>query len=126
MKGEKYMSYDVNKYRYVIHDGVDKNHQPVKEVIAISTYAGRTVRGVAKCDPRDEYSVEAGKALAAARCELKVSEKRAERAKMKYDEAMAQMEAAKVYFAEMEHYLTDSMDALAEARCNLNELLSTM
>lgn len=120
------MSYDVSKYRYVVHDGVDKNHQTVKEVIAISTYAGKTVRGVAKCDPRDEYSVEAGKALAAARCELNVSEKRAERAKTKYDEAMAQLEAAKAYFVDMEHYLTDSMDAMADARCHLNDLLEKM
>ena len=25
------------------------------EIIAVSTYAGKTVKGVAKCDPRDSF-----------------------------------------------------------------------
>lgn len=46
------------------------------EVIAVSTFAKRTVKGTAKCDPRDEFDHKKGEALAIARCDVKVAEKR--------------------------------------------------
>ena len=45
-------------------------------VVAVSTYAGETVRGVAKCAPEDEFDLAKGKKLAAARCAKKVAKKR--------------------------------------------------
>ena len=45
-------------------------------VVAVSSYAGKTVRGVAKCDPRDTFDIEKGKELAAARCNEKIAEKK--------------------------------------------------
>ena len=44
-------------------------------VVAVSSYAGKTVRGVAKCDPRDTFDIEKGKELAAARCNEKIAYK---------------------------------------------------
>ena len=46
------------------------------EVIAVSTFAKRTVKGTAKCDPRDKFDHKKGEALAIARCDVKVAEKR--------------------------------------------------
>lgn len=41
--------YPIEKYRYYTNG---------RRVIAVSTYAGKTVRGVATCDPGDEFSME--------------------------------------------------------------------
>ena len=38
------MKFDENKYKY---------YTAGNKVIAVSTYAGKTVKGVAKCDPKD-------------------------------------------------------------------------
>lgn len=48
------MMYPTEKYRYYTNG---------RRVIAVSTYAGKTVRGVATCDPSDEFSMEKGKEL---------------------------------------------------------------
>ena len=52
------------------------------KVVAVSSYAGRPVRGVAKCDPRDSFDIEKGRALAEARCDVKVAQKRADRSEL--------------------------------------------
>lgn len=62
------------KYRVYKHDN---------EIIAISSFAGRDVKGIAKCDPRDTYSEQKGLALAEARCDNKICNKRVKRAKVK-------------------------------------------
>ena len=77
------MKYSLDKYKYFTY--YDKNGK--KTVSAVSTYAGKTVKGYAKCDPRDTYDFEAGKRLAAARCNQKVAQKRARRAATKFAEA---------------------------------------
>lgn len=65
-----------DKYRYIVNGNT---------VIAISTYAGKTVKGVAKCDPEDTFDLEKGKKLAAARCNEKVCRKRLRRANGLYE-----------------------------------------
>ena len=57
------------EYKYKI----DKEHGVV---VAISTFAHKKVAGVAKCAPGDTFDEEKGKALAAARCNLKIANKR--------------------------------------------------
>lgn len=100
------------EYKYKI----DKEH---KTIVALSSFAGRTVVGVAKCSPEDTFDIEAGKKLAAARCALKVAEKRMKRAEACY--AMATDLAA--YWTEqkakMEAYDTDSAKAYMQAVANL-------
>lgn len=63
------MKMKIGNYNYQIytHDN---------EVLAVSTYAGRYVKGKAKCDPKDEYSKEHGIKLAVARCDEKIAKKR--------------------------------------------------
>ena len=101
-------------YKYVVIPG--------KKVIAISTYAGRTVKGVAKCHPNDEFDVEFGKKLAAARCNEKVAGKRLARALNKYREAVDESIAANEKMNRMRDYALDASEAHDEARRILMEL----
>ena len=45
-------------------------------VVAVCHYAGRPVRGIAKCSPADDFDLEVGKELAKARCDLKIANKK--------------------------------------------------
>ena len=89
-------------------------------------YAGKTVRGIAKCSPNDEFSKEKGEELAVARCDAKIAEKRLKRAMAKVDEAHQLLELATDYVNEMNSYLVDSEKAYNEAQLNLESLLSTL
>ena len=64
------------------------------KIIAVSTYEGKTVRGYAKCDPKDVDNEWYGKVLAAARCNEKVARKRHLRARKCHKEACRNLEAA--------------------------------
>ena len=71
-------NYPIEKYQFY----TTKN-----KVVAVSTYAGKTVRGIAKADPRDNFDLEAGKKLAAARCAARIAMKRKSRAQKEFDKA---------------------------------------
>jgi len=107
------------KYKYVVLP-------EQRKVIAISRFAGKTVRGVAKCAENDEWDVEKGKLLAAARCNLKVAEKRMTRANLKVDEAWMAMKNAENRFNQMDEYLADSEYAYNDALDEIAALLAEM
>jgi hypothetical protein len=108
------------KDRYKFYsNGVDK-------VVAISTYEGKVVRGVAKCDPKDKFDVEAGKKLARARCAAKIAKKRAARAKREYAKALAAYNAAAARLDKMNDYSIDSKKAAIEAAEYLTKLEKDM
>ena len=67
----------VPKYRYYT------NGENV--VVAVASYKGRTIRGVAKCSEQDEFDLEVGKKLAAARCAMKIARERVKGAKVQRD-----------------------------------------
>ena len=106
--------FPIEKYRFIVTE--DK-------VIALSTYAGRTVRGVAKCAPGDTFDVEYGKKLAAARCNKKVAYKRWQRAKNKHANAEIFLDEAIAYRKEMLRYYNDSYEDYSAAENEVNELL---
>lgn len=111
--------YPIEKYRY--YQTTTKDGNP--KIIAVTTYAGKTVRGVAICHENDTFDVETGKKIAAARCAVKVAERRLKRATYKFNEAdIAAMEAAD-YADRMAEYMYDSEDALEEARDFLEDTL---
>lgn len=56
------------KYRYVVN-------YPKRTVVAMTTFEGRPVRGIAKCSEDDTFDEATGRALAAARVSLKIAEK---------------------------------------------------
>lgn len=96
------------------------------KTIAISSYAGKTVRGVAKCNPKDTYDPEKGKDLATARCAYKIALRRQKRAQKKVAEAKAQYEEALNFKTQMEEYLVHACDEVACAREALNYFSENM
>lgn len=94
------------------------------QVIAISSYAGKPVRGVAKCHPNDieNYSLAEGMELAAARCAAKIAQKRVKRAICKIIEANEILREAQEHYNKMVDYYHNSLDGIAEAFDHLAEL----
>ena len=113
--------YPIDKYKFYIDD--PKNP---RKVYAVSTFAGKTVRGVSKCDSRDTFSQEKGKELAAARCGEKVAKKRLQRAEQKYVDALAALRKADAYVQRMENYLHDAQNQYDEAQIHVNTLFANM
>ena len=83
-------------------------------IVAVSSFAGKPVKGYADLHPHDEFDIEYGKALAAARCAEKIAAKRCKRAYNKVDEATAQVNAAMAHLQKMMQYEAD-----AEAAYNI-------
>ena len=110
--------FPINKYKFYFNDS--------GKVVATSTYGGRTVRGVAKCSPEDNFDIIIGKELAAARCNLKVAEKRFNRAVNKNNEARVAFYEASAHYQEMSRYVDDSVRALQEARDRVKNLEKTL
>jgi hypothetical protein len=114
------MKYSLDKYKFYQF----KNENGGITIVAASSYAGKTVKGYAKCDPRDEFSIEKGKELAAARCNLKIAEKRKMRAGNKYIQASIEADKAVAYFASMKQYFMDADDQVDDARAELEALMA--
>ena len=108
-------SFPIEGYRFFQHGN---------RVIAVSTYAGRTVRGVAVCASDDEFDLEYGKRLAAARCNAKVALKRRLRALNKAIEATAEYEKAEKHLHEMRQYWADAYDAYMDAETAVDQILA--
>ena len=77
-------------------------------IVAVSSFAGKPVKAHADCHPNDEFDVEYGQALAAARCGEKIAAKRCKRAYAKVDEARAQVNAALAHLEKMMKYEADA------------------
>lgn len=74
----------------------------------VSRFAGRSVRGVAKCIATDNYDEKFGNDLAQARCDLKVAEKRVNRATYLLAKAQEEVMRATQRATEMAQYLSDA------------------
>lgn len=109
---------DMTKYSFYT-DGKTK-------VVAVSTYAGKTVRGVAKCDINDTFSLDRGMELAAARCNEKVAKKRLTRAENKRRETTKEYMKIMVAIRKAIRYEEDSEKALIEAENLVASILETM
>ena len=93
-----------------------------RTIVAMSTFAGRTVVGVAHCAPADEFNIETGKKLAAARCSVKIAEKRMKRAEDCYSWAKECVEYWTTEREKMQHYESDSVEAYKKAVAALAEI----
>lgn len=109
--------YPIEKYKFYTNGS---------RVIAVSTYAGRTVRGVATCHDGDEFSLEKGKKLAALRCAEKIAKKRVARAQQKLEEAYQAHIDTKGYLNKMALYKDDAFDELDEVLTAKNDLLDSL
>ncbi len=109
--------YPIEKYRFYTNGS---------RVIAVSTYAGRTVRGVATCHDGDEFSLEKGKKLAALRCAEKIAKKRIARAERKIDEAYQARIDAEDYFDKMIDYKNDALYELEAVLAAKSKMLDSL
>lgn len=109
--------YPLDKYQFYFTNN---------KVIAVSTYEGKTVRGVAKCDPRDTFDPISGKMLAAARCNQKIAHKRKRRADKEYRKATIDFDKARCRMEAMTIYYEDARRAEKEADLGVKSLLSIM
>lgn len=109
---------DMTKYNFYT-DGKTK-------VVAVSTYAGKVVRGVAKCDANDTFSLEKGKELAAARCNQKIAKKRLTRAENKRRETIKEHHKIMIAIRKVNRYKEDSEKALIDAENIVASILETM
>ena len=115
--------YPIEKYKVYTYSDKETS---AKIIAAVSTYAGKTVKAYAKCDPRASYDEAAGKKLAAARCNAKIAVKRRARAARKVAEAQAQFNAAKAHLDKMNKYLADASTEAKVAQSDLADLEKTM
>lgn len=93
------------------------------KIIAVSTYAGKVVRGVAKCNPEDEFDLRKGEELASARCNVKVANKRYKNALKKREEALKKLTEAKKRYEDMNTYVFDSAEAIVKANAQVDSIL---
>ena len=112
------MNIDLTKYTFVTHTRKDGR----VEVIAISTFAGKPVRGKAICAESDTFDYQKGMELAAARCNAKVAAKRYARAKHKIAEAEKAIADATKFYDKMRHYRDDAYYAMTHANYDVKAL----
>ena len=117
------MKYSVSKYRIVVHQHPEYN---TTEIIAMSTYAGETVKGKAICHINDNYNEEAGTELAIARCAEKIARKRKARATRLLNFSREQLAEAMRYVDKMTHYYEDACAEADEAATETANILAKM
>lgn len=94
--------------------------------ICVSSYAGKPIRGIAKCAPGDEFDYEIGDKLARLRCDVKVMSARYNRAAKKFAEAEEAYLRAKRHYEKMEQYMNDSEDNLTDAEATFSDFMSEL
>ena len=100
-----------------------KYYKHNNEIVAVTSYQGKTIRAVAKCNPDDEYSYDFGKDLATARANLKVATKRNKRACDKMNEAAAALRKAQDHYKDMCDYFDSSITEMEDAKLAISSLL---
>jgi uncharacterized protein (DUF3084 family) len=103
------------EYRYKI----DEDH---KTVVAMSTFAGKPVSGVARCDDSDIFNINDGKELSAARCSVKIAEKRMKRAELQHSLALEELKYWTDRVEKMRQYDFDAVKAYQKAVSELAEI----
>lgn len=97
-------------------------YQSDNKVIVVSRFAGKAVRGIAKCDPNDLFDESFGEDLAKARCDLKISTKRQRRACELAVEALEQLKAAQARVDSAMDYIKEATAELEDASKRVAEL----
>lgn len=114
----KFKEYPLDKYRFYTHTAADGT----REVIAVSSFGGKQVRGVAKCAPQDNYDLEYGKRLAATKCAIKIADRRIARATKCRKKAHDEFEKALNMESKMCQYYEDAVRSKDCYLMKLNEL----
>lgn len=100
--------YPIEKYQFKVFEKTNTDGSKSSVVMALSTYSGKVVKGVAKCIASDPFDLEKGTQLAGARCDEKVCRKRKSRALKKYKEAKRLFDEAQKHLCAMADYYYES------------------
>jgi hypothetical protein len=111
-----------DRYTYVNYTNKDGK----QVVVAISRHAGQIVKGYAVCDPADEFDLEVGKKLAAARCNKKVLAKKLDENFNRMSEVMLAMEELGEYHRLLDVKHCDLEHQFVEADNEINSILETI
>lgn len=90
-------------------------YQNKNQVIVITHYRGKSIRGVAKCSPEDKFDLERGIKIAKCRCDLKLMNKK------QTDDAKQYIELRRIY-QEMADKLEAIGDRFISRRDDMEEL----
>lgn len=89
-------------------------------VVCVVTYAGKTVKGIAKCNTeQDTFDLQKGKELAKLRCDYKLAEKRLHKAEERQWEACRALNAAMAKRAQAQERTALRYKEFQEAKANL-------
>lgn len=93
------------------------------KIVCVSHYAGKAVRGVAKCDTQyDEFNVETGMELAKLRCDQKIAKKRVKNLSNKLHSAIETYEVSKNNVDSLKSNLDAAINEAFAITVNLEEL----
>ena len=90
--------------------------------ICVSHFAGKPVRGVARCNPSDKYDESIGEELARLRCDEKIALKKINNARNKYNAVVNKMSELTNYMEKYLEYHKDSVNMLNDIQKQLFEL----
>ena len=102
-------------------------HEENRTIVCTTTYKGQMVRGIAKCDPDDDFDLDDGKKLAYLRCKTKFARKKIKRALKAERDAFVVANRAKYnldkaceFVSDSEIQLEDAINELKEFEAKLN------
>lgn len=116
------MAFPIEKYKFIRHKAEDGRER----IIALSTYCGRPVKGTAICASDDTFDEDAGKKLAAARCEVKVAHKRAKFAQERLDFLVSTAERLRVMISKAATVAGETAAAERKAEEELEEIVKSL
>lgn len=94
--------------------------------MAITKFAGKTVKAFAKCQPTDTYSEEVGEKIAAARLAVLIAERQYVLDAHRVDEAKRNVTEANRRLNNAMNHLNDAVENEMRARADLFDLLETV
>lgn len=92
----------------------------------VSTYAGKSVVGKAKCHEKDVFNKDIAETLSKLRCDCKIAAKRLKRAKNKMQEADEEVHLALAQCRNMTDYYSDSFKEYDKVTKELNDFLKSI
>lgn len=110
-----------NGYKYRI-ETADND----RTVIAESSFAGKPVKGIAKCDPKDTPDLEKGIKLAILRCDEKIAIKKMARGAQKLRDAEVQFEDSRKNLDDMQDYFNAAEKKLIDTSKELEDYMDTL
>ena len=102
-------------------------HFAENKIVCITKYAGKAVRGIAKCDERfDEFNTDTGKKLSKARCDVNVRKKMVARSAEKVARVEAELANLTRIAANLKKKYNEDLEAYVAAKDFLKDLENSL